>query len=409
MYNHQIPSLTQLIETKSFTTSWYVDRYLIDAPLGHPVTITLGEKGLCDGDQFTLIDVGCNAQTQPITIEASGTATILSTGGSSTRINSNCGGMRLTYNQSLNSWYPEELVPGGSMGEAFLQGGNSFGMPATLGTLDDNSLKFITNGTARFQMPAGENQFQSFGLGTASFPVYTFEPDPGTGMYQPSTGVLGFSFEGNSGLTLDMPSAGLTNVDAPGTLAFGSVSATAVQIGGAGATPTFPDNLQVASSIDTIAMDAPLLEIGTVRAAAIQLGEVNGTGTSTFVGICTSNPLASLHIGGSLIFNTPTSYITTSYTVDTGASPASGPDLAVITDSTAGILTITLPASPEAGRVIIVGDGTGEASTHHVTISGNGLNINGAATQTLSNAWGSYTLMFIESGPHASWMILAKN
>jgi len=87
--------------------------------------------------------------------------------------------------------------------------------------------------------------------------------------------------------------------------------------------------------------------------------------------------------------------------VATAATPYAvlGTDYFITTDSTAGILTITLPAAPATGRTVIVYDGAGQAAAGgNVTIDGNGKNIaaagTSAATKVLNTAYESYTLTY---------------
>lgn len=73
-------------------------------------------------------------------------------------------------------------------------------------------------------------------------------------------------------------------------------------------------------------------------------------------------------------------------------------DQFVGTDTTAGVLSITLPAAPATGRFITVYDATGQAAANTVTINGNGKNISSAgasaATATLTTAYASMNLWY---------------
>lgn len=87
--------------------------------------------------------------------------------------------------------------------------------------------------------------------------------------------------------------------------------------------------------------------------------------------------------------------------VATAATPYAvlGTDYFITTDTTGGVLTLTLPAAPATGRTLIVYDGAGQAATGGaVTINGNGKNIaaagTSAATKTISTAYGSYQLTY---------------
>lgn len=76
-----------------------------------------------------------------------------------------------------------------------------------------------------------------------------------------------------------------------------------------------------------------------------------------------------------------------------------GTDSVISTDTTGGVLTLTLPASPVTGRTIVVYDGTGQAAAGgNITIDGNGKNIaaagTSAATKALTTAYSSMTLYY---------------
>jgi hypothetical protein len=75
-----------------------------------------------------------------------------------------------------------------------------------------------------------------------------------------------------------------------------------------------------------------------------------------------------------------------------------GTDYLITTDTTGGVLTITLPASPVTGRAIVIYDGVGQAAANNVTIDGNGKNIAfagaAAGTKVLNTAYESATLYY---------------
>jgi hypothetical protein len=57
--------------------------------------------------------------------------------------------------------------------------------------------------------------------------------------------------------------------------------------------------------------------------------------------------------------------------------------------------TVTLPAAPGSGQMVVVKDKDGNAtSSNRITIAGNGNNIDGNASIQIRNAYGSFTLMF---------------
>ena len=75
-----------------------------------------------------------------------------------------------------------------------------------------------------------------------------------------------------------------------------------------------------------------------------------------------------------------------------------GSDYMVSCDVSAGVLSITLPASPATGRTVVVYDASGNASANNITMNGNGKNIalggSTAATKTIATDYGSAILRY---------------
>ena len=75
-----------------------------------------------------------------------------------------------------------------------------------------------------------------------------------------------------------------------------------------------------------------------------------------------------------------------------------GTDYVVAGDTSAGVLTVTLPASPATGRVFIVTDKAGNAAASNITVDGNGKNIaaagTAAGTKVIDSAYGSMYLVY---------------
>jgi hypothetical protein len=79
----------------------------------------------------------------------------------------------------------------------------------------------------------------------------------------------------------------------------------------------------------------------------------------------------------------------------TGFTAVSG--VGYFVNTTAGTITVTLPASPSAGDVVAVSDYAGTADTNNITIGRNGSNINGAAADlTISNENSAITLVYVD-------------
>lgn len=65
-----------------------------------------------------------------------------------------------------------------------------------------NNLDFSTNGAARFRIP-NANQIHALSLGTAALPFYSFSTDTGIGMWSPTTSTLSFSTAGIERMRID--------------------------------------------------------------------------------------------------------------------------------------------------------------------------------------------------------------
>ena len=59
-----------------------------------------------------------------------------------------------------------------------------------------------------------------------------------------------------------------------------------------------------------------------------------------------------------------------------------------------GAVAVSLPASPETGRIYIVKDGTGDAAANNITITPAAGNIDGAGTKVISTNYGSVRLVY---------------
>ena len=85
---------------------------------------------------------------------------------------------------------------------------------------------------------------------------------------------------------------------------------------------------------------------------------------------------------------------TTNYTVVDG-------DITILADCTSGNITITLPATPTDGRVVIVKN---LVSLNLLTVDGNGNTLDGAATLTTSTAGARFMLQYFAT--NTDWKII---
>ena len=74
-------------------------------------------------------------------------------------------------------------------------------------------------------------------------------------------------------------------------------------------------------------------------------------------------------------------------------------------DSTSGVFTVTLPASPSIGDVITLADQTGQYSTNNVTVARNGNNINGGAADLVLDVDRSVVRLIWSGNATVGWLV----
>lgn len=92
-----------------------------------------------------------------------------------------------------------------------------------------------------------------------------------------------------------------------------------------------------------------------------------------------------------------TGWFRTGLTLKTSAGnyDVTSSDMVVVINKASGAATqVNLPASPASGRLLIVKDGKGDAASNNITVSGNGKNIDGAASVTISSNYGVSRLVY---------------
>lgn len=81
-------------------------------------------------------------------------------------------------------------------------------------------------------------------------------------------------------------------------------------------------------------------------------------------------------------------------TASGGVTALNTDEIIVINKTVDATTTVTLMANPDIGKLIHIKDGKGTAGTLNITTSGNGKNIDGAATLIISGNYGSHTLVY---------------
>jgi hypothetical protein len=106
----------------------------------------------------------------------------------------------------------------------------------------------------------------------------------------------------------------------------------------------------------------------------------------TSIGVGTSAPTNGI---------TNTGQVTQNVTIITGNYSVTASDYFIGIGTISGSLTITLPASPNIGRMLIIKDTTGLLSILNIlTINGNGKNVDNVASLTFTLATTKITLIF---------------
>lgn len=81
------------------------------------------------------------------------------------------------------------------------------------------------------------------------------------------------------------------------------------------------------------------------------------------------------------------------------------PDSGVITDTSGGVFTITLPASPETGALVVIADGGSSWDTNNLTVARNGSTIDGDAADLTMDVRGA-KIDFVYDG--TTWTFYSK-
>lgn len=212
---------------------------------------------------------------------------------------------------------------------------------------------------------------------------------------------------GTGGMTID--SAGLLSIDSNGATNLTATGAFDILINSTAGSLNFtagevaPDSMVFTNNgMDIVISGAATRDFDLTNTG----GSVNITATESIidaVNLTASGAAGGLNLtagtNGILLSSGVKIKVTS---VVTGIDPTPyallGTDYFLSVDTGAGVMTITLPASPATGRTVVIYDGGGAAAGSNITIDGNGKNIaaggTSAATKIINTAYESYTLYY---------------
>jgi hypothetical protein len=142
----------------------------------------------------------------------------------------------------------------------------------------------------------------------------------------------------------------------------------------------------------------------TLTANNVILG--NGTSAPTFVAPSTNGNVLTSN-GTTWTSSAPAAGGITYTTTKTSNYTASAND-GVLTNTTAGAFTVTLPASPANGAQVIVADAAGTWGTNNLTVGRNGNNIADVAQDLVCDISGASVQFVYNSSGTASWEVFAQ-
>lgn len=142
----------------------------------------------------------------------------------------------------------------------------------------------------------------------------------------------------------------------------------------------------------------------TLTANNVMLG--NGTSAPTFVAPSTTGNVLTSN-GTTWASSAPAAGGITYTTTKTSNYTASAND-GVLTNTTAGAFTVTLPASPSNGDQVIVADAAGTWGTNNLTVGRNGNNIADVAQDLVCDISGASVQFVYNSSGTASWEVFAQ-
>ena len=186
-----------------------------------------------------------------------------------------------------------------------------------------------------------------------------------------------------------------------GTLAM-TYSGTALPVanGGTGLTIGTSGGILAYTASGTLASSGALTQYGVVYgggAGAAPVATANGTTGQVLTATTSGAPSWAAPSAGGI-----------TYTVTKTANYTAVANDGVLTNTTAGAFTVTLPASPTNGQQVIVADAFGVWGTNNLTVGRNGNNIAGVAQDLVCDINGTSVQFVYNTSGTASWDVFAQ-
>jgi hypothetical protein len=261
----------------------------------------------------------------------------------------------------------------------------------------NNLLPSQTSAASKYLQSDGTNaSWDAVSLSTADITGTLGVANGGTGQTSFTDGQLLIGNSTGNTLTKTTLTAGsgvtITNGSGAITVAFtgpGAGSVTSVDVSGGTTGLTTSGGPITASGTVTLAGTLAAANSGTGLTASGSLGNVLTSNGTTWT---SSAPAA-----GGIVY-------TTTKTANYTAVANDG----VLTNTTAGAFTVTLPASPSNGDQVIVADAGGTWGTNNLTVGRNGNNIADVAQDLVCDISGVSVQFVYNSSGTASWEVFAQ-